>query len=65
MAYTVLACSYQAGSTTSFNSKATYTNNTDYRAAAWIGYYQLLPDIIGYSPYSFKINGLLGGKNVW
>ena len=25
-----------------------------YRAAAWIGHYQLLPEIIGYFPYSFK-----------
>ena len=24
-----------------------------YRAAAWIGYYRLLPDIIGYFPYNF------------
>ena len=24
-----------------------------YRAAAWIGYYQLLPDVIGYFPYNF------------
>ena len=36
-----------------------------YRAAAWIGYYRLLPDIIGYFPYSFKIHELPGGKNVW
>ena len=27
------------------------------RAAAWIGYYRLLPDIIGYFPYSFKMYG--------
>ena len=32
------------------------------RAAAWIGYYQLLPDIIGYFPYNFKILELPGGK---
>ena len=36
-----------------------------YRAAAWIGYYWLLPDIIEYFPYSFKIYELSGGKNVW
>ena len=38
-----------------------------YRAAAWIGYYWLLPDIIGYNyfPYSFKIHELSGRKNVW
>ena len=36
-----------------------------YRAAAWIGYYQLFPDIIRYFPYSFKIDKLPGGKNVW
>ena len=36
-----------------------------YRAAAWIGYCRLLPDIIGYFPYSFKIYELPGGKNVW
>ena len=35
-----------------------------YRAAAWIGHYQLLPEIIGYLPYSFKIHELPGGKNV-
>ena len=31
-----------------------------YRAAEWIGYYRLLPDIIRYFPYSFKIYELLG-----
>ena len=36
-----------------------------YRAAAWIGYYRMIPDIIGYFPYSFKIHELPGGKNVW
>ena len=36
-----------------------------YRAAAWIGYYRLLPDIIGYFPYSFKTHELPGGKNAW
>lgn len=36
-----------------------------YRAAAWIGYYRLLSDIIGYFPYSFNIHELPGGKNVW
>ena len=36
-----------------------------YRAAAWIGYYRLLLEIIGYFPYSFKIHELPGGKNVW
>ena len=37
-----------------------------YRAAAWIGYYWLFPDI-GYFlyNYSFKIHELPGGKNVW
>ena len=35
------------------------------RAAVWIGYYWLLPDIIGYFLYSFKTHGLLRGKNVW
>ena len=40
-------------------------SNLDYRAAAWIGYYRLLPDIIGYFPYSFIIHELPGGKNVW
>ena len=34
----------------------------NYRAAAWIGYYRLLPEIIGYFPYSLnfrvaKMNG--------
>ena len=38
---------------------------TIHRAAAWIGYYRLLPDNIGYFPYSFKIHELPGGKNVW
>ena len=33
-----------------------------HRAAAWIGYYRLLPDIIGYFPYSFKIHERPGGK---
>ena len=33
-----------------------------YRAAAWIGYYRLLPGIIGYFPHSFKIHELPGGK---
>ena len=32
------------------------------RVAAWIGYYQLLPEIIRYFPYSFKIHELPGGK---
>ena len=36
-----------------------------YRAAAWIGYYWLFPDIVGYFLYSFKIYELRGGKNVW
>ena len=36
-----------------------------YRVAAWIGYYQLLPEIIRYFPYTFKIHELPGGKNVW
>ena len=36
-----------------------------YGAAAWIGYYWLLPDIIGYLLYSFIIHELSGGKNVW
>ena len=36
-----------------------------YRAAAWIGYYWLLSDIIGYFLYSFKIYELPDGKNVW
>ena len=35
------------------------------RAAAWIGYYRLLPDFIEYFPYSFKIHEIPGGKNVW
>ena len=39
--------------------------HTNYRVAASIGYYQLLPDIIGYFQYIFKIDELLGGKNVW
>ena len=30
--------------------------------AAFIGYYRLLPGIIGYYPYSFKIHELTGGK---
>ena len=34
----------------------------EYRAAAWIGYYWLLPNTIGYFPHSFKINELSGGK---
>ena len=34
------------------------------RAAVWIGYYWLLPEIIIYFLYSFKIHELLGGKNV-
>ena len=38
---------------------------SNYRAAAWIGYYWLLPEIIGYFPYNFKIHELPGGKNVW
>ena len=62
MAYTVLACSYYVVSMTHFNSKATPTNDTNYRAAVWIGYYQLFPDIIGYFPYNFKIHELPGGK---
>ena len=33
-----------------------------YRAAAWIGYYQLLPEIIGYFPYSFRIHELWGAN---
>ena len=45
--------------------KALLVHAFDYRAAAWIGYYQLLPEIIVYFPYSFKIHELLGGKNVW
>ena len=32
----------------------------EYTAAAW-----LLPEIIRYPPYSFKIHELQGGKNVW
>ena len=35
---------------------------TSYRVAVWIGYYHLLPDIIGYFPYSFKIHELPDGK---
>ena len=35
-----------------------------YRAAVWIGYYHLLPNIIGYFLYNFKIHELLGGNNV-
>ena len=35
------------------------------RATAWIGYCRLLPDIIGYFPYSLKIYELPDGKNVW
>ena len=27
------------------------------RAAAWMGYYWILPDIIGYFRYSFKMYG--------
>ena len=34
-------------------------------AAAWIGYYRLLPDTIGYFLYSYKIYELSSGKNVW
>ena len=34
-------------------------------AAAWIGYYRLLPDTIGYFLYSYKIYELPSGKNVW
>ena len=41
------------------------TMTISYRAAAWIEYYRLLSDIIGYFPYSFKIHELPGGKNVW
>ena len=40
-------------------------NQNCYRAAVWIEYYQLLPDIIRYFPYNFKIHEFLGGKNVW
>ena len=36
-----------------------------YRAAVWIGYYWLFPEIIGYFLYSFKIHELPGAKNVW
>ena len=44
----------------------THMQHTSYKVArTWIGYYWLLPDIIGYFPYSFKIHELLGGKNVW
>ena len=33
-----------------------------YRVAVWLGYYQTLPDIIGYCPYTIKIYELAGGK---
>ena len=36
-----------------------------YRVAAWIGYYRLMPNIIGYFLFNFKIHELPGGNNVW
>ena len=42
------------------NDNSLYT----YRPTAWKGYYPLLPDIIRYFPYNFKIHELRGGKNV-
>ena len=33
-----------------------------HRAAEWIGYYQLLPDIIGYFPCGFKTHELTSVK---
>ena len=37
-------------------------NVCSYRTASWIGYYRLLPEIIVYFSYSFKIHELPGGK---
>ena len=42
-----------------------FVTNKLNRVAVSIGYYQLLPDIIGYCPCAFKIYELSDGKNVW
>ena len=46
-------------------SKAKKVLYCSHRVAAWIGYSWLLPDIIRYFQYNFKIHELPGGKNVW
>ena len=52
----VHACTYEYVCCVCVLLKAQISNKyMQYRAAAWIGYYQLLPDIIGYFPYNFKI----------
>ena len=50
---------------TSYDQNSLTPERLGYRVAAWIGYCWLLPDIIGYFPYSFKIYELPGGRNVW